>query len=65
VRNLPPGCTEDDIDRTVSEEPEYELIDADLDEAYLESLELSCPAWEDNLLIDAAIEERRMERWAA
>ena len=66
--NLPCGVSEADIDRTAPvEEPEYELTEADLEEAYLEALELSAPAnqWEDVLLIDARISDELMERWAA
>ena len=68
MNNLPAGTTEVDIDRAHGfDEPEYELTEADLEEAYLESLELSAPVncFEDVLLIDAALEEKRMERWAA
>lgn len=65
--NLPPGCCEADIDHAAAlDEPEYELTDADLEEAYLEALELGpVNCFEDVLIIDAEIEERRMERWAA
>ena len=71
--NLPPGCTEADIDRVLPDEPEYELTEADLEDAYLDRIDqqaagspdpvfYECVDW---ILVNAAIEEKRMERWAA
>jgi len=58
--NLPPGCTEADVDRTVSDEPEYDLTEADLDEAYAKELE-PFEDWERiNAKIDAILMESRI-----
>ena len=74
MNNLPPGCREADIDRAASsDEPEYELTEADLQEAYMDRIDqqatgsphpvfYECVDW---TLVNAAIEEKRMERWAA
>jgi hypothetical protein len=70
--NLPDGCTALDIDHLIPDEPEYELTEADLAEAYLDRIDMeaiNCPTavfYEyDALLVDCAIKEARMARWAA
>jgi hypothetical protein len=55
--NYPPGTTEADIDRAAPvDEPEYELTEADLEEAYIEALEASAPDNEDWFMINAQID---------
>ena len=74
MNNLPPGCTEDQIDRAAgSDQPEYELTEADLQEAYEDRIDQESPSAPDPvfyecvdwLIVNCEIEERRMKRWAA
>jgi hypothetical protein len=49
-------------DLPFDEEPEYELTDADLEEAWLDNLEPGPAPEFDELLVDAAIEDAAWER---